>query len=85
MYSQLLSQTKPVSLDAKKICGSVDHQVAKTDKASLEAHGVMLPGATEGAEDRDARGAFAESLQVTQAAGAGAEEGRSRETLGKVS
>lgn len=56
--------------------------MAKSDKASLEAHGVTLPGAAEGAEDRDALGDFAESLQVI---GAGGEEGRSWETLGKVS
>lgn len=81
----ILSQTKPVSLDAKKILGSADHKVAKPGKASLEARGIMLPGAAEGAEDRDAPGAFAQSLQVTHGEEAGGEEGRSQETLGKVS
>lgn len=81
----ILSQTKAASLDAKKILGSTDHKAAKTGKASLEARGVMLPGAAEGAEDRDAPGAFAESLQVAHGEEAGGEEGRSQETLGKVS
>lgn len=69
----------------KKILGSADHKVAKTGKASLVVRGVMLPGAAEGAKDRDAPGAFAESLQVTHREEAGGEEGRSQETLGKVS
>lgn len=63
----------------------MNHQVATTDKADLEVHGVMLPSAMEGAEDWDAPGAFPESLQATHVAGAGGVEGRSRETLGKVS
>lgn len=83
IYSQLLSKTIPVSLDVKKKnWGSLNHQVAKSDKMSLEVHGVTLRGAAEGAEDQDALGDFAESLQVI---GAGGEEGRSWETLGKVS
>lgn len=63
----------------------MNHQVAKAAKASLETHGVTLPVAAEGAKHWDAPGAFAESLQVAHTAGAGGEEGRSREALGKVS
>jgi len=69
----------------KKMLGSVNHQVAKCDRTSLEVHGVTLPHAAEGPKDSDAPGAFAEPLQVAHAAGAGGEEGRSWETLGKVS
>lgn len=59
--------------------------MATTDKTSLEVHGVMLPSAMERVEDWDAPGGFPESLQATHMAGTGGVEGRSRETLGKVS
>lgn len=54
---------KPYHIMAKNPLGSVNHQVAKRDKASGEAHGV---GSRGRAEDPHTPGTFAESLQVGQ-------------------